>query len=69
LLKTFVDVGSEVKEGQLLAVMEAPKLLPNWMGRNPVGNHREAITSPAKRAIQRLFETSKTPGTVSLNGP
>src|SRR5882762_11719675 len=65
--KLYVDVGSEVKEGQLLAVMEAPEITSQLDGAESRWKSSEAIYIASKASYQRLFETSKTPGTVSLN--
>src|SRR5258706_11926181 len=65
--KLYVDVGSEVKEGQLLAVMEAPEITSQLDGAESRWKSMEAIYLASKVNYERLLETSKTPGTVSLN--
>jgi membrane fusion protein, multidrug efflux system len=65
--KLYVDVGSEVKTGQLLAVMEAPELGSQLAGAQSRLQAQEAIYTASKANYDRLFETSKTPGTISPN--
>lgn len=63
----YVDVGTEVKAGQLLAVMEAPELNAQLSGAQSRLKSQEAIFLASKATYDRLLETSKTPGTVSQN--
>ncbi len=65
--KLYVDVGSEVKEGELLAVMEAPELGSQLESAESAIKSREAIYLASKANYDRLVETSKTPGTISPN--
>jgi RND family efflux transporter MFP subunit len=65
--KLYVDVGSEVKEGELLATMEAPELNSQLAGAQSNIISREAIYLASKANYDRLLETSKTPGTISPN--
>ena len=65
--KLHVDVGSEVKQGQLLATMEAPELSAAFAGSESKLKSQEAIYLASKANYDRLVETSKTPGTVSQN--
>jgi RND family efflux transporter MFP subunit len=65
--KLYVDVGSEVKEGELLATMEAPELGSQLAGAESTIKSREAIYLASKANYDRLVETSKTPGTISPN--
>jgi membrane fusion protein, multidrug efflux system len=65
--KLYVDVGSEVKEGQLLAIMEAPELSSQLAGAESTIKSREAIYLASKANYDRMLETSKTPGTISPN--
>lgn len=65
--KLYVDVGSEVTEGQLLVTMEAPELGSQLAGAQSNVKSREAIYLASKANYDRLFETSQTPGTVSPN--
>ncbi|MBO9570796.1 MAG: efflux RND transporter periplasmic adaptor subunit [Chitinophagaceae bacterium] len=65
--KLYADVGSEVKQGQLLAVMEAPELNSQLSGAESKLRSQEAIYLSSKATYERLLETSKTPGTISPN--
>ena len=65
--KLYADVGSEVKAGQLLAVMEAPELGSQLAGADSRVKTQEAIYTASKANYDRLYETSKTPGTISPN--
>lgn len=65
--KLYVDVGSEVKAGQLLATMEAPELNSQLSGAESRLKAQEAIYLSSKATYERLLETSKTPGTISPN--
>ena len=65
--KLFVDVGSEVKEGQLLVTMEAPELTTQLASALSRVKSQEAIYIASKSNYDRLMETSKTPGTISQN--
>ena len=65
--KLYVDVGSEVKQGQLLATMEAPEINSQLSASNSRLKSFEAIYTASKANYDRLVETSKTPGTVSPN--
>jgi len=65
--KLYVDVGSEVKEGDLLATMEAPEMGSQLAGAESNIKSRDAIYLASKANYERLLETSKTPGTISPN--
>jgi membrane fusion protein, multidrug efflux system len=65
--KLYVDVGSEVTTGQLLAVMEAPELNSQLAGAESRLQAQEAVYTASKAGYDRLLETSKTPGTISPN--
>lgn len=65
--KIHADVGSEVRQGQLLASMEAPELTSQLIGSESQLKSQEAIYQASKANYDRLLETSKTPGTVSQN--
>ncbi|MBT1688398.1 efflux RND transporter periplasmic adaptor subunit [Dawidia soli] len=65
-VKTIVvDVGSEVKEGQVLASLEAPEISSRLAGAESRGKSQEAVYLASKAHYERLLETSKTPGTIS----
>jgi len=55
-----------VKEGQLLATMEAPELQSQLASAQSRVKSQEAIYMPA-RLIMTGGKTSKTPGTISQN--
>ena len=65
--KLFVDVGSEVAAGQLLVTMDAPEMGSQLAGAQSNIKSREAIYLASKAVYDRLYETSKTPGTISPN--
>src|SRR3954462_9359701 len=65
--KLYVDVGSEVKAGQLLVTMEAPELGSQLAGALSNVKSREALYAASKANYDRLLATSETPGTVSPN--
>jgi RND family efflux transporter MFP subunit len=65
--KLYADVGSEVSAGQLLGTLEAPELGSQLAGAQSNIKTREAIYLASKANYDRLFETSKTPGTISPN--
>ena len=65
--KLFVDVGSEVKTGQLLVTMHAPELGSQLAGALSNIKSREAIYTASKANYDRLLATSQTPGTISPN--
>ncbi|MFT4152486.1 efflux RND transporter periplasmic adaptor subunit [Parafilimonas sp.] len=63
----YVDVGSEVKQGQLLATMDAPEINSQLSAAQSRLKSFEAIYIASKANYDRLLETSKTPGTISPN--
>jgi len=65
--KLYADVGSEVREGQLLATLEAPELGSQLASALSRVKSQEAIYIASKANYERLVETSKTPGTISQN--
>jgi membrane fusion protein (multidrug efflux system) len=65
--KLYVDIGSEVREGQLLATMEAPELQSQLASAESKMKSQEAIYIASKANYDRVVETSKTPGTISQN--
>lgn len=65
--KLFVDVGSEVRKGQLLAVLDAPELVSRLAAEESRLKSQEARYMASNATYQRLLETSKTPGTISKN--
>jgi len=65
--KLLVDIGSEVKQGQLLAVLEAPEINSQLAAAQSRIKQYEAVYFASKATYDRLVSTSKTPGTVSQN--
>ncbi|HSU50355.1 MAG TPA: efflux RND transporter periplasmic adaptor subunit [Segetibacter sp.] len=65
--KVLVDVGSEVKQGQLLVSMEAPEINSRISEAQSNLKSLQAIYISSKATYDRLLETSKTPGTISPN--
>jgi len=63
----YADVGSEVKEGQLLALMEAPEIVSQLASAHSRVEALTATYTASKANYERLLETSKTPGTISQN--
>ena len=62
-----VDIGSEVRTGDLLAVMEAPELTSQLDAAKSRVMSLQAVYLADKATYNRLYETSLTPGTVSQN--
>ncbi|NMH27764.1 efflux RND transporter periplasmic adaptor subunit [Flavobacterium silvaticum] len=62
-----VDIGSEVKEGQLLIVLEAPEISSQLSAAESRYKSLEAVYIASKGTYNRLFETSKVEGTISKN--
>jgi RND family efflux transporter MFP subunit len=65
--KLYADVGSEVRDGQLLATLEAPELSSQLANAQSKVKSQEAIYIASKANYDRIIETSKTPGTISRN--
>ncbi len=65
--KLLVDIGSEVHAGQLLVVLEAPEINSQLAGAQSRIKQYEAVYYASKATYDRLVNTSKTPGTISLN--
>ncbi|MEN5308955.1 efflux RND transporter periplasmic adaptor subunit [Chryseobacterium cucumeris] len=63
--KLYVDVGNEVKVGQLLATLEAPEISSQQSAAASTLKSKEALYIASKAKYDRLKETSKTPGTIS----
>ena len=62
-----VDVGSQVKKGQLLAVMVAPEISSQISAAYSRWKSQQATFDASRAFYKRLLETSKTPGTVASN--
>ena len=65
--KLWVDIGSQVHQGQLLVTLEAPEINSQLAGAESRIQQMEATYYASKATYDRLFNTSKTPGTVSQN--
>jgi len=65
--KVYVDVGSEVKQGQLLISMEAPEINSQLAEAKSRIKTQEAVLTASQANFDRLYQTSKTPGTISGN--
>ncbi len=65
--KLWVDIGSEVKQGQLLVTLEAPEINSQLAEAESRIKQMEAVYYASKATYDRLYNTSKTPGTVSQN--
>jgi len=65
--KVLVDIGSEVKKGQLLAELEAPELLAELNSAKAKMKAQEAISISSRFTYNKILETSRTPGTISPN--
>ncbi|GAB3559108.1 efflux RND transporter periplasmic adaptor subunit [Spirosoma fluminis] len=63
----YVDVGSEVKQGQLLAVAEAPELSAQLSSAQSKLKAQEALSIASKANYDRVLEASKFSGAVSKN--
>ncbi len=63
----YVDIGSEVKQGQLLAQLDAPEIGAQSAAATSRIKAQEAVYTASNANYERLLETSKTPGTVSQN--
>lgn len=62
-----VDIGSEVKKGQLLMTLEAPETNSQLAAAKSRLKSQEALYMASKANYDRIYETSKTPGTISKN--
>ena len=62
-----VDIGSEVKKGQLLVVLEAPEISSQLSAAQSRLKSQEAVYLASKATYNRLLETSKVEGTVAKN--
>jgi membrane fusion protein (multidrug efflux system) len=62
-----VDIGSKVKEGQLLMTLEAPEMMSQLSAAQSRLKAQEAAYLASLASYNRLVQTSKTPGTISPN--
>lgn len=67
-IKTMtVDIGSQVRHGQLLMTLEAPEMIASLKQAQENLHSKEAIYRGSKANYDRLYRTSRTPGTISPN--
>lgn len=67
-IKTLnVDIGSEVKQGQLLALAEAPELSAQLSSAESKLKAQEALSIASRANYERILEASKFSGAVSKN--
>ncbi|RZJ65371.1 MAG: efflux RND transporter periplasmic adaptor subunit [Flavobacterium sp.] len=62
-----VDIGSEVKQGQLLIVLEAPEMSSQLSAAQSRYKSLESNYIASNGTYKRLLETSKVEGTISKN--
>lgn len=62
-----VDIGSEVKQGQLLVLLEAPEISSQLSAAESRLKSQEAVYLSSKATYNRLLETSKVEGTIAKN--
>jgi len=65
--KLYVDIGSQVHQGELLVTLEAPELNSQLAETESRIKQMEALYYASKANYDRLLSTSKTPGTISQN--
>ncbi|GAC1301541.1 MAG: efflux RND transporter periplasmic adaptor subunit [Mucilaginibacter sp.] len=65
--KLYADIGSQVRQGQLLATLEAPEMNSQLAQTKSRIKQMEAVYFASKAMYDRLYNTSKIPGTVSQN--
>jgi membrane fusion protein (multidrug efflux system) len=63
----YVDIGSQVHEGELLATLEAPEINSQLQEAKSRIQQFKAVYIADKATYDRLYNTSKTPGTISQN--
>jgi membrane fusion protein (multidrug efflux system) len=62
-----VDVGSVVRQGEVLATLEAPELVQQLAGSKSKYKAQQAIYEQSNATYERILDASKTPGTISKN--
>ena len=65
--KLYVDIGSRVHKDQLLVTLEAPEINSQLLAAKARIKQQQAIYYASKAMYDRLYNTSKTPGTISAN--
>nr|WP_068890565.1 efflux RND transporter periplasmic adaptor subunit [Pedobacter panaciterrae] len=61
------DIGTEVKKGQLLLVLDAPETSSQLSAAESRLHSQESVYTASNSTYKRLLETSKVEGTVSSN--
>lgn len=61
------DIGTQVKKGQLLMVLEAPEISSQLAASESRLRSQEAVYMASNSTYKRLLETSKVEGTISKN--
>lgn len=62
-----VDIGSDVTEGQLLVVLEAPEISSQLAAAESRLRSQQAVYTASNSTYNRIYETSKVEGTISKN--
>lgn len=62
-----VDVGTIVKQGQVLATLEAPELVQQLAASKSKYKAQQAVYEQSNATYERILDASKTPGTISKN--
>ncbi|MXN90628.1 efflux RND transporter periplasmic adaptor subunit [Flavobacterium sp. Sd200] len=62
-----VDIGTQVKVGQLLIVLEAPEISSQLAAAESRLRSQEAVYTASNATYNRILETSKVEGTISKN--
>jgi membrane fusion protein (multidrug efflux system) len=65
--KLYVDVGSVVKKDQLLVVLEAPEMQDAANTAAQIIQTNKSMYAASRATYQRMYQTSKIPGTISPN--
>jgi membrane fusion protein, multidrug efflux system len=65
--KVLVDVGSVVKKNQLLVILEAPEMQDATNTAAAIIQTNKALYQASKANYERIYQTSKIPGTISPN--
>jgi membrane fusion protein (multidrug efflux system) len=65
--KLYVDVGSVVKKDQLLVVLEAPEMQDASNTAAQIIQTNKAYYAASRATYERMYKTSKIPGTISPN--
>jgi membrane fusion protein (multidrug efflux system) len=63
--KINVDIGDQVRKGQVLAELEAPELIANLTAAFSKVKAAEAVFGASKAAYKRALKTKQTPGAIS----